>query len=200
MALLDASVGGQPTVRERILESAVRLFGERGYDQLSMRELAADAGCSPANLYHHFRSKYELFATIIEQAMRLHLVGLQAAESAHEDPVEQLRQVLETHVRLHIERPEMRLLRQDFYPLRGAELERFTAQRDRYEHAVRAIVGRGRDAGRLQVEDPKLAVMVALAGATEVERWYRPEGELGGDEVVRRIVSFLLDGFRGGSR
>lgn len=198
MAVLDASVGGRPSVRQRILDSAVRLFGEHGYDQLSMRDLAADAGCSPANLYHHFRSKYELFVTIIEQAMALHLGGLEAAERARDDPVAQLRHVLETHLRLHIERPEMRLLRPDFYPLRGAELARFTAQRDRYEHALRAIVSRAREDGRLGVEDPELAVMVALAGATEVDRWYRPDGELEGDEVVRRIASFLMDGFRGG--
>lgn len=189
----------RPTIRARVLEEAVRLFAERGYDQLSMRDLAAAAGCSPANLYHHFGSKYELFFTIIEEAMLLHLAGLEDALRAHGDPVDQLQHVLESHLRLHLERPEVRLLNHDFYPLRGEERGRFAAQRDRYEHGVRAIVARARDEGRLRVEDPKLAVMVALAGATEVERWYRPDGELAAGEVVRRIAGFLMDGFRGGA-
>jgi TetR/AcrR family transcriptional regulator, cholesterol catabolism regulator len=191
------AVETRPTVRDRILDAGVRLFGERGYDQLSMRDLAGAAGCSPANLYHHFRSKYELFFTIIEEAMLLHLAGLEEALRTREDPVDQLRHVVETHLRLHLERPEVRLLTRDFHPLRGEERARFAAQRDRYEHGVRAIVSRAVADGRLRVEDPKLAVMVALAGATEVERWYRPEGELPRDEVVRRIADFLMDGFRG---
>src|SRR5579884_701798 len=97
-----------------------------------MRQLAARAGCSPANLYHHFTSKYELFVSIIEEAMGLHLAGLEAARRRHRDPVAQLRFVLENHLRLHMERPEVRLLRQDFHPLRGKELERFIAERDRW--------------------------------------------------------------------
>jgi AcrR family transcriptional regulator len=194
------AVETRATVRGRILDAGVHLFGERGYDQLSMRDLAGAAGCSPANLYHHFRSKYELFFTIIEEAMLLHLAGLEEALAEHDDPVGQLRHVLETHLRLHLERPEVRLLSQDFYPLRGEERDRFAAQRDLYEHGIREIVSRAVAEGRLQVGDPKLAVMVALAGATEVERWYHPEGELSRDEVVRRIADFLMDGFRGAAR
>src|SRR5207249_1659179 len=48
----------------RILEAATALFAEHGYDGASMRELAARAGCSPANLYYHYRGKYELFVTL----------------------------------------------------------------------------------------------------------------------------------------
>lgn len=189
----------EPAVRTRgqILAAAVRLFGERGYDKLSMRELAAAAGCSPANLYHHFASKYEIFFTIIEEAMLRHLEGLREALAEHDDPVDQLRHVLENHLRLHVERPEVRLLRQDFHPLQGEERARFIEQRDQYEQGVRAIVLRGRHAGRLAVGDPKLAVMVALAAATEVDRWYRPDGELPSRELIRRIADFLMAGFRG---
>ena len=196
MALVEPAV----QTRAQILGAAVRLFGDRGYDKLSVRELAAAAGCSPANLYHHFGSKYEIFFTIIEEAMLLHLQGLAQALAAHDDPVEQLRHVLENHLRLHMEQPEVRLLRPDFHPLRGEERARFIAQRDQYEQGVRAIVARARDEGRLTVGDAKLAVMVALAAATEVDRWYRPDGELPSSELVRRIADFLMDGFRGTER
>ena len=196
MAVIEPAV----QTRGHILAAAVRLFGERGYDKLSMRELAAAAGCSPANLYHHFDSKYEIFFTIIEEAMLLHLKGLDEALAGHDDPVDQLRHVLENHLRLHMEQPEVRLLRPDFHPLQGEERARFIAQRDQYEQGVRAIVGRAREQGRLGVGDPKLAVMVALAAATEVDRWYRPDGALPSRELVRRIADFLMDGFRGDGR
>jgi AcrR family transcriptional regulator len=178
-----------------ILDAAIELFGRRGYEKTTIRGLAAQAGCSAANLYHHHRSKYQLFVTLIERAMDLHLEALQEAMVAHDDPVEQLRAVFECHLRLHMERPEVRLLGNDFHPLEGEELTRFIARRDRYERGVREIVARAARMGRVRVEDPKLAVMAALTACTHVDRWYRPDGELPSREIARRIAAFLLAGF-----
>jgi AcrR family transcriptional regulator len=178
-----------------ILGAAVRLFAQQGYDNVSMRELAALAGCSPANLYHHYRSKYDIFVHLMHRAMDLHVAGLHAALAEHHDPVEQLRQVLTNHLRLHMERREVRLLRSDLHPLHGEERQRFIARRDEYERGVREIVARARERGLVEVEDPKLAVMAALGACTQVDRWYRPDGELPASEVARRITDFLLAGF-----
>jgi hypothetical protein len=49
--------------------------------------------------------------------------------------------------------------------------------------------------GLVAVEDPKLAVMVTLAGCTQVHNWYRPGGQLSSVEIARRITDFLLAGF-----
>jgi AcrR family transcriptional regulator len=184
-----------PAGAASILGAAVQLFGQQGYDNVSMRELAALAGCSPANLYHHYRSKYDIFVQLMRRAMDLHLTGLHAALADHDDPVEQLRHVLANHLRLHMERPEVRLLRSDLHPLHGEERQRFIARRDEYERGVRAIVVRAGERGLVEVEDPKLAVMAALGACTQVDGWYRPDGELPAEEVARRITDFLLAGF-----
>lgn len=46
--------------RQRILESALSLFGSRGYEETTMREIAAEAGYSPGLTYRYFASKEEL--------------------------------------------------------------------------------------------------------------------------------------------
>jgi len=46
--------------RQRILESALHLFGSRGYEETTMREIAAEAGYSPGLTYRYFASKEEL--------------------------------------------------------------------------------------------------------------------------------------------
>jgi AcrR family transcriptional regulator len=43
--------------RERILDSAVRLFAERGFERTTMRDIAAEARCSLGLAYHYFASK-----------------------------------------------------------------------------------------------------------------------------------------------
>jgi AcrR family transcriptional regulator len=183
-----------------MLKAAVELFIEEGYDRASIRELAARAGCSPATVYHHHRNKYELLVTLVESSMMLHLAALRAALARHQDPVEQLRAVITDHLRMHMEHPEFRLLRSDFHPMKGDERRRFIEERDEYERGVREIVVRGKEMGLMDVEDPKLAVMVTLAGCTQVHNWYRPGGQLSSAEIAGRIATFLLAGFVGARR
>jgi len=178
-----------------IFRAAVELFAEEGYEGASMRELAARAGCSPANVYHHHRNKYELFVTIIESSIMLHKASLRAALAAHESPLDQLRAVLMDHLRMHLERVEFSILRSDFHPLKGEERRRFIEERDEYERGVRAIVIRAKEMGLVDVEDPKLAVMMTLDGCNRVHRWYRPDGPLSSAEIARRITDFYLAGF-----
>ena len=50
---------------EAILEAAIRLFSEFGFDGVSMRRIAEAAGVSKANIYHHFESKEALYLAIL---------------------------------------------------------------------------------------------------------------------------------------
>jgi AcrR family transcriptional regulator len=58
---------GDSDTRPAILEAARACFAERGYDQATIRDIAAAAAVDPALLHHHFGTKHELFLA----AMRL---------------------------------------------------------------------------------------------------------------------------------
>src|SRR5690625_4542214 len=61
---------GEPSARERIVAAAVEEFAEQGYDGATTRGIAARAHVDPASLHHHFGTKADLFAEIIETPMR----------------------------------------------------------------------------------------------------------------------------------
>lgn len=52
--------------RQRILESALRLFVSKGYEETTMREIAAEAGYSPGLTYRYFASKEELVLVLYQ--------------------------------------------------------------------------------------------------------------------------------------
>jgi len=56
--------------RDRILESSVPLFALRGYHGVSMRDIAAAIGLSPAALYYHFPDKEQLYIEVVAHAVR----------------------------------------------------------------------------------------------------------------------------------
>lgn len=59
-----------PDRRIEILETAARLFAERGFHATSMRDLCAALGMSPGNLYHWFPSKQAIIAAFVEADRR----------------------------------------------------------------------------------------------------------------------------------
>jgi len=51
-----------------LLESATRLFGERGYAATSLDDIAEDCGLTIGAIYHHFGNKKALFSAVNEAA------------------------------------------------------------------------------------------------------------------------------------
>ncbi len=53
--------------RQKILESAMALFRERGYEAATLRDIARGAGLSTGALFANFNDKTEIFLTVIEE-------------------------------------------------------------------------------------------------------------------------------------
>jgi TetR/AcrR family transcriptional regulator, transcriptional repressor for nem operon len=53
--------------REKILESARRLFNRKGYSGVSIEEVMSDAGLTHGGFYRHFTGKDELYAEAVRQ-------------------------------------------------------------------------------------------------------------------------------------
>lgn len=61
--------GKEMTTKEKVFEVALDLFAQKGYDAVSMREIAEAVGIKKASLYSHFSSKDELLETLFEYPM-----------------------------------------------------------------------------------------------------------------------------------
>ena len=76
--------------RTKILDAARRLFGDRGFGQATIEDIAGAAGVSNGALYHHFASKEELFKAILTDH-----ISDQHLEISALVPAASLREVLE---------------------------------------------------------------------------------------------------------
>lgn len=59
----------RPSTREKLLDTAERLFAEHGLEGVSLRAINAEAGLSPAALHYHFGSKQVLVEALLERHM-----------------------------------------------------------------------------------------------------------------------------------
>ncbi len=72
------------STRERILDVALDLFTEKGFDGTSLREIAEQLGVTKAALYYHFASKDDILMAL---HMRFHEFGKEALSMMTEEPV-----------------------------------------------------------------------------------------------------------------
>lgn len=56
-------------VRERLIDVAERLFAEKGFDGVGVREITAEAGCNVAAVNYHFGNKKGLYIAVFKERM-----------------------------------------------------------------------------------------------------------------------------------
>jgi AcrR family transcriptional regulator len=91
--------------RSLVLESAERVFAERGYHASRMQDVAAEAGISLATLYARFPSKRALFATLHEARGREFLAAIEPALRGPTPARDALREAVEAYVNWIHEHP-----------------------------------------------------------------------------------------------
>jgi AcrR family transcriptional regulator len=82
--------GKSEQTRALILETAMRLFKERGYDKTTMRAIAAEAGVSVGNAYYYFASKEFLIQGFYDSMTYDHAADARARMEGHRDFADRL--------------------------------------------------------------------------------------------------------------
>jgi AcrR family transcriptional regulator len=84
--------------RSKLIETAIRLFSERPYAEVSVEDIAADAGVATGLLYYHFKDKQGLYAAGLELLAEQLKEHIQAASDPSAPPLEQLLAGLGAHL------------------------------------------------------------------------------------------------------
>src|SRR5690606_5900758 len=77
--------------RQRILDTAARMFGQQGIGATSLQDIAAAADVSRGAIYWHFKNKSDLLSTLLDDVAAQFDQALLACQPQAEDPIEQAR-------------------------------------------------------------------------------------------------------------
>ncbi|RBM05518.1 TetR/AcrR family transcriptional regulator [Streptomyces sp. PT12] len=198
----DATAPHTPYTPETLLDVAVGVFIERGYDGTSMEHLARAAGISKSSIYHHVPGKEELLRRAVSQALDgldavLDEPGARAGRS-----VERLEHVVRRTTEVLMERlPYVTLLLR----VRGnTATERWALERRRrFDHRVAELVRGAEAEGDLRPGvDPRLETRLLFGMINSIVEWYRPQrgGPQVSPRVVEAVISTAFNGLRAPGR
>src|ERR1043166_3936451 len=75
----DKQAGDRSSTRERLIQSADRLWGERGVRGASVEDIAHEAAVTKPTVYYYFPDKSALFTAVVCSVLEHHGAGLRTA-------------------------------------------------------------------------------------------------------------------------
>lgn len=209
----EASRGGEATLlpgersarkrrarREQVLETAARMFYERGYEVTTTQDIGAEMGLLKGSIYYYISSKEDLLYEIIEQYHDGTRDYFERILNSDLGPVDKLRELVVTetaHTAKHVTRSSL------FYTeWRSLSAERqavIVAERARHEHAVIEWITAAQRVGDIRSDvDPKLAAFGIFGMVNSVYRWFRADGRKSAEEVGEEFCGLVVDGLLDG--
>ena len=176
--------------RERLIYAAARILGERGYQGASLAKICAAAGMLPGSLYHHFRSKEDLFIKVHAEGFRQLNEAVDSALARETDPWHRLEAACAAHLTLLVGSPDVSLVTGTslFHTAPPALQRRLNRDRDAYEARYTALI----DGLGLAADVDRSLVRLNLLGALNWTRmWYRP-GKRNPKELAHHLVQVML--------
>ena len=181
----------------KILDIARTLFWRKGYISTSMRDIAAAYGCKPANIYNFFPNKEEILFEVLREEMEEILSPIEHLEEDDEtSPVEQLRLVISSHLKLTLSyrRSAKLLFDISLDNLSRAKRKKIVDLRDTYDRIIRKVLRRGVESGCFRGVDEKLAGFMISSMITRTRIWYHSKKGVSVEELADFIFEFALNG------
>lgn len=193
---------GRPSAKSRkaynfdaLLDVAVRVFLERGYDGSSLDQVARAAGITKASIYYHARGKEELLLRGAGRAFDALFAVLENEPEASSGPaVERLKHVIQRTIETTIVMtPEVALLLR----VRGntrAE-KRILERRREFDHLMAELIAAAQKEGSIRDDiDARLATRLLFGMLNSITEWYRREGALHAPEIADAVFKLAFAG------
>ena len=179
--------------RERILDVALELFNEHGYDKTSLREIAEQLGVTKAALYYHFEKKEDI---LLELHLRLHELGRSALDRL--DTLDNEQQIVEAWPTLLDQLIDEALANRDLFRFHQrneralhalTDNERHRAENDDLEQRFRSVLGNQAIplADRVRMTCSVTAVLGGLLAGTDLY------GDAPDEQVAEHVRAVVAD-------
>jgi TetR/AcrR family transcriptional regulator, cholesterol catabolism regulator len=183
--------------RQEILRTAARLFQQRGYHATSMNDVASALKLSKGGLYHHFQSKDEILFDLMDHAMNITQERVINCVRDIADPEERLRMLIRRHIEvvLSVRDREITVMLHENHPLPPSLRRRINARKKDYVHFVENLIAEAQRARHSSgTVCPRAAAFALLGMINWIYQWYRPEGALQQEHLVRQYTEIFFAG------
>ncbi|MED1782265.1 TetR/AcrR family transcriptional regulator [Brevibacillus fortis] len=184
----------EKSIRERIIETSMRLFEANGYHKVTVDQIVKESGTSKGGFYHNFKSKDELLYIIHDQFITYVLEKAEEAYEKWDTPTERLQAIVKSFVMMiDLYRSQVTIFYQESLFLAPEYYTDIETKRDRYKKIMFTVISDGIESGEFRAELPVPIVSMAIFGMVNwIYKWYQKSGTYSIEQIADIYADMVL--------
>lgn len=184
---------------EALLAAAERVFAKRPSEEVTVEEIADEAGVAVGSIYNNFGSKAALHAAVVDRALDVDRAYMDRAYTPERSPIEQLEAAAEQYLRFYLDQPEyFRMLAfpapPGNYPAAAETAERLARRVDEQNARMIDAIERGIAEGTIRPLDASRAATILWSSWNGViSLAWRPDALREDEEGLADLLSLAAD-------
>lgn len=182
----------------KILNAAIKVFGQKGFFNARISDIAKEAKVADGTIYLYFNNKYDILLTLFEEEIGKLIVRIREAIATEDDPREMLYIYALNHLQLVIDQKELAEvlqmeLRQSCEPIKEYRVNQFAD----YVNIISEIIRQGQTEKVFRQDIMPGIVKRAFFGAIdEMSRLWilNPAHPYTVEQTAREICNIFLNG------
>lgn len=182
------------TRKDEIIVTAARLFKEKGYSAVTMRDLASTMGIKAASLYNHINSKQDILKAIIISIAEEFTEGMSKIINSETSSIKKLESIVALHVNItSINTNGMASLNNDWMHLED-HLEYYLKLRNDYETNFLNIIKDGITSNEIKNNNPEIIMFSMLSTLRSLYLWIPKKEDLNAEDLAYNLSEILIEG------
>ncbi len=181
------------SLRKELIEKSAALFRVQGYDNTTVRDIAAATGIQAGSWFYHFKTKQEILLAVVEQGMSQSLAEIEAIAALDLPPRAAFKRLVQTHLHtlLAPDHDFIAVLLYEWRSLDQPGRARIIKLKDRYEAIWGAVIASLHRSGDWSM--PTRVDRLLMFGALNwTAQWYKPGSGGGIEQLAEQAVRFIL--------
>lgn len=181
--------------KSEIINCAAKLFKEKGYSAVTMRDIAQALNIKAASLYNHIKSKQEILVLIIIKIAEEFTSVMNDIVSSEITTIQKIEKVIQLHIDITLRNPEaLACLNNDWMHLTDEELTYFIKMREEYEENFRKIILKGIENKEIKNLNSEVIIFSMLSTLRTLYLWYGKKKGLTETSLRNHMSEVLLRG------
>jgi AcrR family transcriptional regulator len=180
---------------KKILRISADLISQKGYDGVSLQQIANKTRLHKSSLFHYFKNKEELILRILEASVDEASANLAKLVGNQElSPTEKLKKAIEEHLTslLTEHRANATIYLNELRGLSRKNQKEYLTKRKRYQKDFEKIVEGMQGEGYFHGLDPKIVTAGILGMLNWTTRWYKETGPLTIQEISDHFYGMVI--------
>lgn len=181
--------------KTEIVTVAAKLFKEKGYSAVTMRDIAQALEIKAASLYNHITSKQEILVLIIIEIAEAFTTTIAQIVATDTNAIQKLENVIQLHIDITLKNTDaLACLNNDWMHLADQELAYFIKMREEYEANFRKIVTTGITNQEIKNLNPEVIIFSILSTLRNLHLWYGKNKTVKPMVLKSNMIQVLLQG------